>query len=264
MSSRSAQVSKVTKYTYGPKASDFDSYEQDRFDIDGVTRNVLKIQFSALNDATYFAMREIAKNQYALPMKYLKPVSGTFSYISQKAQLIGNEKDIRNASVTIEPLNPDINNIISYTPINQSMPIGTPVIINVSTEYNIAQDGTAPTRKFIWSSNLETDADIESKIKAENPQSITTKPWVSNCHYCAIDIGSKLTAKYVVDRVDTSIAKSFSMFSFVRCDDDMTFEIWVHKAYNVMPTDIVRLVSQQPNVSDDVKAVLNEILEKAK
>lgn len=259
----SSQIAKITQYTYGPKASDFNAYEKDRFDIDGVTRNVLKIQFKELNDATYFAMRDIVKNQYALPIKYLKPVSGTFSYISQKSQLIGSEKDIRNASVTIEPLNPDIANVISYTAINQSIPIGTPVIINVTTDYSIAPDGTAPTRKFIWSNNLETDGDIETKIKSANPNSITTKPWIASCHYCAIDIGSKLTAKFTVEYVNTSIVKSFSLFSFVRCDDDKTFEIWVHKAFNILPIDVVRLVSQQDNISDEAKPVLKEILDKA-
>lgn len=92
--------------------------------------------------------------------------------------MTGSEKDIRNASVTIEPLNPDFfNMIIPHLPINQSLPIGTVVNLDIEVPFS-NPDGTSPERKFFWSSNLETDKNISVIIEKENPKSITLDPWL--------------------------------------------------------------------------------------
>ena len=66
----------------GPKASDFTKEELGLIDIDGLQRTFLKINFKQLTDDEYFFMRDIAFNQYRIPMKYLKPIPNSFSYIS--------------------------------------------------------------------------------------------------------------------------------------------------------------------------------------
>ena len=256
-------INKVEKYSFGPKESDFTKDELKLIDIDGLQRNYLKITFKQLTDDVYFTLRDIAKCQYTLPIKYLHPMPGSFSYISQKSQIYGKEKDIKNASVTIEPLNPDIFNLISYTPINQSLPIGTIVTVDVSIPFDVLPNGEEPERKFLWSRNLKTSSDIESKIKTENPKSITTKPWIDKCHYCSIDIGSRVTAKFEVSLVDTDIVKSFSLFGFSRCDTTKEFTIWVYKCFNIMPTDVLTLIKNMKCVDKNSKMVIDEILTKA-
>ena len=256
-------IDKVEKYSFGPKESDFTKDELKLIDIDGLQRNYLKITFKQLTDDVYFTLRDITKCQYLLPIKYLHPIPGSFSYISQKSQIYGKEKDIKNASVTIEPLNPDIFNLISYTPINQSLPIGTIVTVDVSIPFDVLPNGEEPERKFLWSRNLKTSSDIESKIKTENPKSITTKPWIDKCHYCSIDIGSRITAKYEVSLVDTDIVKSFSLFGFSRCDTTKEFTIWVYKCFNIMPTDVLTLIKNMKCVDKNSKTIIDEILTKA-
>lgn len=265
-SSSSSVIDKVEKYTFGPKESDFTKEELKLIDIDGLQRNYLKITFKQLNDKVYFALRDIARCQYALPMKFLRPVPGSFIYVSQKSQMYGKEKDIRNASVTIEPLNPDVFHLISYTPINQSLPIGTVVTINVENPFEIPNSEEEPERHFIWSSNLSTEEGIENKIKSENGKSIRTKPWIEKCHYCTIDVGSRLTAKYEVQMVDTEIVKSFSLFGFSRSDVEKTFILWTYKCFNVLPTDILNMMlnMDENHVVNDSKNIINEILSKAK
>ena len=107
-------ISSVKIEKSGPIAKDFTPEELKLIDIDGLQRTYMKITFNKLSDDEYFFIRDIAFNQYKIPMKYLKPVPNTFSYISQKSQISGKEKDIKNAGVVIEPLNADFFNMISY------------------------------------------------------------------------------------------------------------------------------------------------------
>lgn len=270
----SSVINKVETYTTGPKESDFNEDELKLIDIDGLQRNYLKISIKSYTDELYFALRDIAKCQYLLPIKYLRPIPGSYSYVAQKSQIFGKEKDIKNAGVTIEPLNPDIFNVISYTPINQSLPLGTVVTIDVGVPYDTLPNGEEPERKFIWSNNLKTVDDVEAKIKAENKNSIRVKPWIECCHYCSIDIGSRLTAKYEVDYVDTNIAKSFSLFGFSRCDTANEFTIWTYKCFNIVPKDILMLIKKvyykykdgtgKVQIEDGTIKIIDEILSKLK
>ena len=264
MSSSSSSIDKVETYTNGPKASDFTKEELKLIDIDGLQRNYLKITFKSLTDDVYFALRDIARSQYALPVKYLHPVPNSFSYVSQKSQIYGKEKDIKNAGITIEPLNNDIANVISYTPINQSLPLNTVITIDVATDFDTTPDGKEPERKFIWSNNLQTSSDIESKIKKENPNSIYTKPWIGCCHYSSIDVGSRITGKFEVNMVDTEIVKSFSLFGFNRCDERKELIIWVYKCFNLMPVDVLKLIKKQDTTIDSSKKIIEEMISKVK
>ena len=260
----SSVIDKVETYSRGPKDSDFSKEELKLIDTDGLQRNYLKITFKQLTDEVYFALRDITKCQYMLPMKYLHPVPGSYSYVSQKSQIFGKEKDIKNAGVTIEPLNPDIFNLVSYTPINQSIPVGTIVTLDVNIPFDVLPDGKEPERKFLWSNNLKTNEDVESKIKSANPKSIRTKPWIEKCHYCAIDVGSRLTAKFEVALVNTEIVRSFSLFGFSRFDEKKEFVIWTYKCFNVVPQDVLNLIKGMDNVDGSTVKIIDEILGKVK
>lgn len=257
-------ISKVETYTKGPQKDKFTSDELKLFDYDGFTRNYMKITVKEVNDKYMDALCNIVKLQYNLPVKYLKLVPGTYNYISQKSYIQGSEKDIKNASVTIEPLNNDIVGLIQYTPINQSLPLGTIFTIDEHIDYETRDDGTEPERKFLWSSNLQTSNDIENKIKEVNPKSIHTKPYLQCCHYCSIDIGSHICGKFTVSEVNTNIIKSMALFGFIRDDESKTFTLWVFKCYNLLPIDIFKMMLEHKNIENDAKDFINEILSKAK
>jgi len=220
-------------------------------DVNNLTRLYIKITFSEINDNVYNALRALLKFQYSLPVKVLRPVYGACTYVAQKSQLNSGEKDIRNASVTIEPLNPNIFDVISRTPINQHIPIGTIVTIEAKIPFETLPDGTEPDRKFIWSNNLRTDKDIETKIRNNAGDScLTTDPWIKCCHYCAIEIGSELNGKFEVIDCDISIHRAFSLFGFSRMDEVKEFTIWTYKIYNLTPLNILERISDLTDDSD--------------
>jgi hypothetical protein len=72
-------------------------------------------------------------------------VPETFQYVSQKAPLLGRERDMTKAALTCEPLNNDIADKIEKIPISQKLPIGTVFTLDVENKY---QDGVF---KFLWS-----------------------------------------------------------------------------------------------------------------
>lgn len=255
-------------YTKGPDMKAFSNEELKLFDADGFTRTYLKIKAKNIDDSYCKAICEIVGHQYKLPVKYLQPVKESCSYISQKAQLSGNEKDLRNANVTIEPLNADYTNLIQYTPINQSIPLGTIVTLEVDIPYESTADKNGnliyPKRKFFWSSNLKTDKDIEAKIKAENPKSIRTKPWIECCHYGSVDIGSQIRYKFVVQNVNTKIVKSFSLFGFRRFDETKEFVMFTFKAFNITPIDVLKMIREMKDISKETIIFIDEVLKSAK
>lgn len=257
-------IDSVETYERGPEMDKFTKDELKLFDADGFTRNFMKIHAKSVSDEYMDGIRDIVKLQYKLPVRYLKLAPGSYSYIAQKSQIQGKEKDIKNASITIEPLNADYANLIQYTPINQSIPIGTVVTIDESIPFEANDDGTEPERMFIWSSNLKTEPDVESKIKAANPNSIRTKPWMECCHYGCIDIGSHIVSKYVVSEVNTEIMRSFPLFGFRRSDEHKEFVIWVFKCYNMKPKDVLMLMKDHKELGDAGKKFIEEVLSKCK
>lgn len=255
-------VDKVSVSYFGPDPKRISPKDQKRIDLDGLKRAYLTISWSKISDEVYDTICDIAANQYALPMKYMKPIPNSYSYIAQKSQISGKEKDIKNAYIVIEPLNADFFNKISITPINQSLPLGTVITIDASVPFD-SEDGKSPERKFIWSNNLCIESDIKSKIQKENPHSLTTEPFCKCVHYGAIDIGSRITAKYEVSVVDTDIIKSFSMFGFARDDDKKIFTIWTYKCYNITPLTILELLKKQPKLKPTTINIIDEIIKKS-
>lgn len=257
-------ISKVELFENGPDLKKFTKEELNIFDADGFTRNYLKINLSELTDDYYEAIADILKHQYCLPMKYLQAIRESCSYVSQKAIMSDANKDIKNADVTIEPLNADFVYMIQYTPINQSIPLGTIVNLNVKIPFDYGEDNKEPERKFIWSSNLQTDKDIEAKIKSENPKSIRTKPWMECVHYGAVDIGSEIQYKYIVSEVNTKIIQSFSLFGFRRYDPKKEFIMWVFKCYNLKPIDVLNLMLKCEDLKEVTKTFIHSVIKHAK
>ena len=255
-------IDKVSVVYICPDKSKFTKKQLKRLDDDGTKRAFLTIKFKKMDDTIYAAIQELTGNQYSIPMKYMKPIPNSYTYIAQKSQISGKEKDIKNAYIVIEPLNADFFNLITYTPINQSLPLGTIITIDVSVPFD-GKNGKPPERKFIWSNNLRTEQDISNKIKKENPNSHTLKPWCGCVHYGAVDIGSRLTAKFEVANCDVDIIRSFTMFGFKRSDERQEFTIWTYKCYNITPIDILKLMKQQRKVSETTKKIIDEIITKS-
>lgn len=247
----------------GPDLSKFTPEELSIFDPDGFTRTFLTIKFGEINDAVYDGMYSITRLQYALPIRYLKPVEGTYSYVSQKAY-VASDNDMRNAAIVIEPLNASFSEMIPYTPINQHIPLNTPVTIDVTVPFETLPNGLEPERRFIWSCNLKTDNDIEKVIKEACPTSIRTKPWQECVHYGAIDIGSRLECKFLVSLSDPNISRSFNLYGFRFDHDAKELVIWVFKCFNLTPVDILKMILENPNVVEPSKILIKAILEKVK
>lgn len=249
--------------TRGPDESKFKPEELAIFDADGFNRTFLTIKFGEMTDAIFDGMVSITRLQYALPIRYLKPVEGTFSYISQKSYTAPGT-DIRNASIVIEPLNASFAEMIPYTPINQSIPLDTPVTIDVSVPYETLPDGSEPDRRFIWSSNLKTDSNIEKIIKNANPKSIRTKPWQECVHYGAIDIGSRLECKFIVSMTDPNISRSYNVYGFRFDHDDKVLVIWTFKCFNLTPVDVLNMIKKNENCTSASAKLIDAILAKVK
>lgn len=256
-------IASVEMTTRSPDVSKFSKDELAIFDADGFSRTFLTVKFNEVGEKVFDGMRSITRLQYQLPIKYLKPVENSFSYVSQKSY-INSTDDMKNASIVIEPLNAAYSEIIPYTPINQHIPIGTPVTIDVSVPFDTLPDGTEPDRRFIWSSNLKTIPDIEKEILKSNPKSIRTKPWQECVHYGSIDIGSKLECKFTVDMSDPVITRSFNVYGF-RFDHDAKYlVIWVFKCFNLTPVDVLKMIRDNENCVQDSKEFIDEILSHVK
>lgn len=257
-------IDNITVMFRTPIMEMFDKHELKRYDTEGMSRFYMKCKIKDISDDYMTGLRDILRLQYKLPIKYLKPVPGVFHYVAQKSLIIGNEKDINHASVVVEPINCDFVNAIQYTPINQSIPVGTIVTINESIPFDTLKDGSEPERKNLWSSNFRTIDDIENVIKNNitDKQCKRLKPWIMNCHIGAVDIGSQITGKFVVSMADTNIIKSLALFSFKRSDEDKEFVIWNWNAFNITPRTILTLLSEHKELGECGKKLVAEMLKK--
>ncbi len=171
-----------------------------------------------MDDKYYKFIARFLSYQFKIPVKYLEPIEESCSYISQKSLLTGNDKNIRNAPITIEPLNSNWKKQVSYTPINQLTPLDTVVTINETIPWN-HDDGTYPVRKLLTSASLVVLTDLESEIKKINPK---TK-YFGLCNRCipytAIDIGSEIAGKFIVK--NAILRESMSIFRFRRPEDNI-------------------------------------------
>lgn len=208
----------------------FNEKQQDKIDFNGLSRTYLTINVKNIDDDYYEIMKYLFRLQYKLDMLYLKPIPDVCKYVSQKTPLVGNDKYIENALIVIEPLHGNLfNTIIPYTPINQSLKEGTIVNFNAETPFIIPDDdGLKSGRKFMWSNTLETS------------EKVPENPWLKCVHYGTIDVGSKVTGKFVVSKVDCSIQQSYSLFGFSRDDNKKYIKLWIYDYYNLSMKELIK------------------------
>lgn len=223
-------------------------------DCEGIERLWCDIKIKNINDEYYSIIANLVSLQYSLPMKYLKYIDNTYQYISQKTNLIGNTKDIAKADILIEPINPDIVQVIQQLPINQKLPIDTQVMLDISLGYNELN------RKFIWSNNLQFINNFDEKVLTGHYK----KPWLQCAEIGTIDIGSHITAKFSVSWVNTDLLKSYSLFNFERSDKDKLLRIYIFKFNNVTIKELFKLMYEHKNIKPNAKKFVEEILKKIK
>lgn len=241
-------IKDIKTFTIVPKS--------DKIDVEGLTRQGVRIIPSKLDDDYYIACRDITRNQYRLPIKYLKPINQSFRYMAKKST--STKPDIEDADLVCEPLNPDIKHCISYTPINQDLPIGTIFYIDESIPYN-----QGSIRYLLSSDNLRSTYD--KKLKG-----IYTKPFVKCDYNCSMDIGSEIFCKFEVEYIDPERIKSMTMFTGPRRSEspkDPFFEILVYKCWNRTPLDLFKLMKSTFDKegyewSEQSQAFIDEIIDK--
>jgi len=245
-------ITSVYKTKLDPKQ--FNSNQQNKIDFEGLGRTFLKITVDELTEEYYEALKHLFKLQYKLEVKYLKPVPDACRYISQKTPLIGNNKDITKASITIEPLHGNIfNTVVPRIPINQKLKLGT--VVNLTAETTFMKDDS--DRKFLWSNNLSIaksgsestkktndespsvfiSGGESSKVKSDSASSLVTNNWLMNVHIGTIDVGSKIVGKFIVSNTD--IQQSYSLFGFNRNDSEKYIILWIFNYYNITMEELI-------------------------
>lgn len=206
----------------------FDKEKINLIDIEGLKRYWCIIEWNEKHeDEISLFIRDFLKIRYNIPIKYLKPSS--FSYIAQKANTL-NSNDISSSAITIEPLNNDFEKYISLIPISQKLKIGTEFIFNESIPYDADEDGIIPNRKFISSNNL-----ICKDKDAKNPI-------LRNVHIGAMEIGSQLKMKFVVEKTDhLTDGSTFTMINFRRHPDDKNFIINHYNYWHYSTLEILNI-----------------------
>lgn len=190
------------------------------------------------------AKAQIIRNQYHLPMKYLKPFENNI-YICQKCQLYGKSQNIKDADITIEPLNIGFDKYISYIPIDQTLKEGTIFKCYVKNDYS------SPTRKFFDSSSLLENVEIE-KGKL---------PFDPNIHIGCLDIGSEYNARFIVDNIDQTLFDSYAKFGFRTNENSIsiiTYDFMNVKVKDII-TEVKDIVSNQEE-NKDVVPILDEMI----
>jgi hypothetical protein len=252
-------VKSVEYWFFQPDPKDFTEEEQERIDFEGLRRYFIKVSLREIDPEFYEAFKYLVKIQYKIPIKYLKPVREMCSYISQKSMLYEDERDIRNASITIEPSHANFfNMIIPHLPINQALPLETVFTINVKIPFLNDRNGLCPVSKFIWSNNLKTKQNISEIIENEKPKSSYKKPFLENVHFGAIDIGSELKGKFVVSMTDKDLMQSYSLFGFRRSDEQKEFMMWIYNYYNISMSELLDLIEETVE-NDKTKLLMKEI-----
>lgn len=189
--------------------------------IDSESLNRKFITFEIDDDDVDILIRDFLKCRFRLPVKTLANLS--FQYRAQKRPVIGGDANsIDESLIQVEPSNSNFCDMISKIPINQKLPLGTTVTINVSVQYDDYEDGTMPDYKFISSNDLKFDLTDEYK---------KLKPCVRWCHIGAIDIGSELRAKYEVRTINPDVEQR-SIFGFRRTKPNQ-LTLWMYDVYNV-------------------------------
>ena len=208
---------------------DVDHFPKDKLaylDIEGLKRQHLTIYWKCSEEELCSLIRDMLKCQYMLDYKYLQPIS--FKYIAQKTHTNSNTNLIDSAMVTIEPLHNDFETLISRTPINQKLDIGTNVLLEKSIGYEKNEEGKIEERKYLHSGNLV----FETKLP---------NPCMKFVHYGAQEVGSVIRAKYLVQYANKQIGK-FRLFNFRRSPTDKLFVLQLWNFYGLSMVELLELM----------------------
>ena len=174
---------------------------------------------------TFMKLRAlVCKYQYKFPMKYLKPDVGNY-YVSQKTALNSSTKKITDAYKQVEPLSIGFDFYISQILINQQLPLGTVVSINIENDYS-------SNRKFIRSNSLKTQLD-----------NLTYEPYCKTIHIGAVDTGSVYSGKFVVSERPIN-SDTFCKFSFKVKENEFSLITYNH----LVDTSFKQLVSELSSI----------------
>lgn len=257
----SSFIDKIEISFVEPELTGMSDKQKHRIDKEGMSRWFLKIYHKKdkLTEELINNINDVIVHKNALKVKYLKCQSELCYYISQKSRIAGQseaKQDIRNAPVVIEPLHNDIfNMVIPHIPINQSLPIGTKVIISIDIPFK----GPESQRKFIWSSNIDYQQNMSDIIKSEKSNSIYLKPWLECVHISSIDLGSSLKGKFSVEETDPSLQQSYQIYTFRRDANDEYFELGMYVCYNMLPIDLVNKLLEELPKNEYLKEVKKEL-----
>ena len=219
-------VEKVELFETGVEKEHFKPEQLAFIDLDATRRFHLVIRWKDVNDEVCMIIRDLLKIQYSLNYKWLSNVS--YKYVAQKTNTNGNETNLETANILIEPLNNDFKSYISRIPINQKLENGTEVILNKSIGYTPDKNGIVPERKFLHSGNLEFDTKIANPVP-------------KYFHIGAMEIGSNIRAKFVVQNADTETCR-FRLFSFLRKDAEKVFVLQLWKFYGLTFPELIDMM----------------------
>lgn len=248
--------------------------DYDYIDPDNLSETIYRFEFPShkpdengdiMPNELYIALGNIIKMQYLLPMRYLKVNEDSFSYVAQKSNIIGDNLAIENATVQVEPLNPNFTKQLRYTHINQMIPIGTIFYIHAEIPYRYEGDKPGPFRKMLTSKSIKTDeSKIAEKIIEESKKYGINNPITTICNkriaFGAIDIGSRLDMKMSVEWTD--IHESLTLFRF-RIPEDNIIEFVVYDHFNVNMKYILNLMKNDTRLEilDDERKYLNTVID---
>lgn len=235
-------------------------------DYERMNETITKITFPTkekqMEDKYYDYIALFLKQQYKLPIKYLKPDIDSCSYISQKTNITGNTKNITDANITIEPLNQNIFKQISYTPINQAFELGTVISLHENIPYE-NEDYTTPSRGLLTSASLVCPKySKDSFIYNGKEYKAEYKGLCNRCiPYSSIDIGSEIIGKFIIST--TNLRESMTIYKFRRPQDNI-IEIITPDYLNVNFMYIMELTKEVINkreYTENQKKSFNEITE---
>ena len=226
----------------GPKAKDFTKEELEVLDVENLQETYYEVTFNysdtksknkdiELEDIDNIGIAELLKLETKLPMKYLKPIQNSCIYVAQKARISSNQdKNIENASVMIEPMNPDwVNGKVRFLLINQSIPLDTIFMISKSIPY----DGNY---EWVTSDDIQSIKPLKDLILSENPKAksfvLTVKTYLFGQ-----DIGSKLEGKFKVAMTD-DVFDNLRLFRFKRPSNNKLIFI-IYDFTNITLKDIL-------------------------
>lgn len=249
---------KVTHEQINLDKSKFDKKELSLIDIEGLSRHELTVHFKEVDDDVILALRDFIRNQYKIPMKYIK--CEHFQYVATKRDMMKSDEDGDYDYMYIEPLNNNYPLYIGYIPVNQSLPLDTSATLNINM-HRMAD--LEPDYYFLRSNSIVAKDGIEDVIKKENKDSIYLKPWLQNVHIGSLDIDSKLIFKGKVAMTNTEVCNSMTLFGFNRDDDNKLFRIFTFNCYNILPKNIFEMMLKQP-VNDQCKEFCEAVLKQCK